>query len=408
MDHQEPVNNNNLENPQTPVPEITTDEVPNSIVNDVPLPEAPVDEVPEGAFEPSTVLDLPGMSSETLAKIEAQLANEFASLSREFVEARKPRIEYLLKRIDQLIADAENHDREWNQICSSKIKQIEAVFTAPEHYLLGTSKEEPNEEDLKSLISQVIAPLDLDDIAARNDELPYSVFFKKIIRPYETQLDALHNQYIYQSALINQNVERNQSIIWKQYLQDILDMRNELIDKTYLELTSLYEEFHDIRPGKVAASEWNHYYRSVVPSGDIPEEKFQQVRLKRGNIDSYYDIDNRYFKKNKIKLTKAKMDVLEGLSEFEAKQRGHDVPQRDDIIVNLTSCAGLTQDEVDDDLGLLRACTRKPASYKNSRQNSDDMQSETNLEFEKKVQLTEDEHRSPSVMPDAAAAVLTG
>lgn len=323
-------------------------------------PETPVlgsgPEVPQGPFEVTTVLDLPAMSLDKLAVIEAQLAAEFHSLSKEYVDARAVRTKYLLDSIDLLIAAAENQDREWSTVYGQKTKNLEKVIAAPENHLLGLRQEKYNDETLRALIALIVAPQDLDDIATRNEKLPFAQHFKKISAPYETQLQALRNHYDYQNALIDNNVKRNQEIIWEQYLQAMLDRRNDLIDKTYHELAQLYEEFHGIREERTAVLDWNHYYRSVVPVSEIANSQpHLQLRLKRGNIDSYYDIDNRYFKKNKIQLTKAKMDALDRARTFEAKQRGHSIPQQEKVTVKLTTCSGLTQDEVDADLETFRS-----------------------------------------------------
>lgn len=350
MEHQEPVVRQELEE--------STGNVPSE--SNEPTPEIPVlesgPEVPQGPFDPSTILDLPAMSLDKLAIIEALLAAEFNSLSKEYVDARAERTKYLLSIIDELILAAESHDREWSTIYGEKTKNLEKVIAAPEHYLLGMSEEKYNDETLRALVALIVAPKDLDDIAARNDKLPFAQHFRKISKPYETQLQALRNQYDYQNALIDNNVTRNKEIIWEQYLQAMLDRRDDLIEKTHHELAKLYEEFHGIRAERSAILDWNHYFKSVVPVSEMADsEPHLQVRLKRENVDSYYDIDNRYFKKNKIQLTKAKMDALENLREFEAKQRGHGMPHHEEATVKLTSCSGLTQDEVDADLEALRS-----------------------------------------------------
>lgn len=350
MEHLEPVARQEPENIQISLPHDAGESRPETPV----LESGP--EVPQGPFEVSTVLDLPAMSLDKLAVIEAQLAAEFNSLSKEYVDARAVRTKKLLDVIDLLIAAAENQDREWSTIYGQKTNNVEKVIAAPENFLLGLRHEKYNDETLRALIALIVAPQDLDDIAARNEKLPFAQHFKKISAPYETQLQALRNHYDYQNALIDNNVRRNQEIIWEQYLQAMLDRRNDLIDKTYHELAQLYEEFHGIREERNAVLDWKHYYRSVVPVSEMANSQSHlQLRLKRGNVDSYYDIHNRYFKKNKIQLTKAKMDALDWARTFEAKQRGHSVPQQDKVTVKLTTCSGLTQDEVDADLETFRS-----------------------------------------------------
>lgn len=351
MEHLEPVVKSETDNSHVATPPADVEDKP-----EVSVPENSTVQVPEGPFEPSTILDLPGMSLDKLAIIEGQLASEFASLSKDFVDARAARTDYLLKIIDKLISAAEKYDREWSKIYGKETKDIEKVIAAPEHYLLGLSREKYSDDNLNTVLSLIVAPRDLDDIAARNDQLPFAKYFKKISEPYEAQLNALRNHYDYQNSLINNNVERYQEIIWEQYLQDMLDRRSDLIDKTHQQLTQLYEEYYGVQGNRMAAKDWNFYYRSVVSTHEMGEsDPNLQARLKRENIDSYYDIDNRYFKKNKIQLTKTKLDALDEWKEFEAQQRSRTIPQCEKAKVKLTTCEGLSQDEVDDDILALRS-----------------------------------------------------
>lgn len=335
---------------------ITQDEDSNG--SDVYLPEVPLDQVPKAPFEPATIPDLPSMTLDKLAAIEGQLASEFASLSKEYVDARAARIDHLLKLIDELISAADGHDRLWTKIYNEETKHLEHMIAAPELYLLGYIPDRMSDDDLKELLSQVVAPRDLDDIRARSENLPFAHYFKKIFQPYEKQLDALRNHYDYQIKMIDNNVKQNQIIVWKRYQEDLLDQRNALIERTNHELSKLYEEYHGIRANQMAANDWDYYFKSVVPIQDMAEDEESpdvQERHKRGNIDSYYDIDNRYFKKNKIQLTKTKLDALERWQTFEAQQGARKIPQRPDVKVRLTECDGLSQDEVDDDILLIRS-----------------------------------------------------
>ena len=78
----------------------------------------------------------------------------------------------------------------------------------------------------------------------------------------------------------------------------------------------------------------------------IETRLFQMIR------DNYYDSNNSYFKKNKIELTNEKYRILSQLERFERSQAAH--ANTSNISYKLNSCSGLSDNEIVNDIHLLR------------------------------------------------------
>lgn len=316
-------------------------------------------------FEPSEITKLPSMSLEQLINIEEKLAREFSTLSKDYLLARKSRLEFCIRHAQEQINAAQLHDQKWAAIYTAETKKIETLNNALENHILKKRPHPLGDDELEDLLSHIESPLSLDDLfVRRKSKLPFATYFERMITPYETQLNAFKNENKYQSNLIDQNVRRYKLITWRQYRRDIVEHRRKLIEDTCQELNDLYEEYHGVKANKLATEDWSKYFRSVVPVTDMGSEGLIQKRLKRDNIDSYYDIDNPFYKKNKIRLTKIKSDSLQELGHFELSQQSQSIPQCESANVKLASCSGLSRSEVDDDLLILRQAKSVKDEYK--------------------------------------------
>jgi len=322
---------------------------------------------PSEPFDPELLSKLPAMTSDQLSQLEEVLSSEFTSLSKKFLVARQVRVENMLAAIDQQIKLCQANDEQWTQKYNHEIGVIERLANNTEdHVIAGTKGSGPQklyispenfDSNVSNLMSNLVLPMDLDDIFnERGDELPFSPQFKKIIQQFRDQLDALKNQKSYQEDLVDANTEKNRGILWKQYKRDAQERRQQLIDQTYLELNELYKEYYGVADNKMANLEASQYYRSVVSVDDMKNGHEGQVgRFAPGNIDSYYDVDAPYYKNNRIEATDARVVALYRLHQFEAEQRKYTIPQLDEANVKLSGLQGLTQEETDLDLLVLRA-----------------------------------------------------
>lgn len=325
---------------------------------------------PEVPFAPLIIDQLPNMTIDQLAKLESQLSKEFSDLSRNYLDARKSRIDTLIKNVDAQIKTFQDNDAEWTDLYLNQIKALEDYVAYPEAVMQRAEK-------FHELIESVKLPYELDDVfSGRKDTLPFANYFRRIIQPHQKELMALSHLRTYLTMLVDQLAEKNRVILWNQVRSDIVEHKDKLIKDTYEELYQLHKEYYGVNSNEICNLDNQSYYRSVVPA-PIPEPNEQlQARLSTDNIDSFNDIDNRYFKKNKIEITSTKYDALDQLHNFEQEQSSYAIPQLDNARVVLAGCLGLGEADIDADLTLIRGRKRgandKEATGGSSKQKTSD------------------------------------
>lgn len=331
----------------------------------LPLPELRESPSDSGAgpFNAELIASLPYMTLEHLSLLEDELSKEFALLAKEFTAARSARVEDILAVIDTQIKKCKARDAAWSRTYTQKVHTIEKLANYTEDTLLADKRRglKNVEQELAQLAATSELPTDIDDIfGKRQQDLPFADYFADIIAPFQQHLVALSNQKHLQTDLIEHNVDRYRLLVWKQYKRDAMEYRQHLIDETYHQLLQLHSEYNGVREETLAAMGNAHYYRSVVSPESLQRDEGydQQQRLEAGNIDSYFDIDNPYARRNKIEITDTKMDALNRLLTFAAQQCQYTIPQIDDAVVKLSACRGLTEEEADADLALLRQLKR--------------------------------------------------
>lgn len=328
------------------------------------LQQPPDSDVP---FSPTLIEQLPNMSVEEITKLEILISREFSALSRDYLEARKSRIDSLLKSVNAQIKIIQGHDAEWTDLYLNQLAALEDYIAYPEALVQHSKR-------FKELLGSVKLPWELDDLFhSRGDQLPFAKYFQQIILPYQKELMALDNQRNYSSALVDQLAEKNHFILWNQYRADIVEYKEKLVRQTYAELAELHEEYYGINSNEMLVRGNKSYYRSVVPVSGSDLNESTQMRLAPTNIDSFSDIENRYHKKNKIEITSSKYDALERLRVFNTEQGKHAIPQVYDATVKLVGCLGLTEEDISADLALISSQTRvlKENLQRNSGSNSE-------------------------------------
>lgn len=323
-------------------------------------------------FDPKLISSLPGLSSDHLSQLEEMLSSEFSSLARQYLEARAVRVDQMLAAIDTQIKNCQQSDRQWSDKYAAEMELISRLGTHTESQILaGNKKSSPTsmqafDLEIDDLMAHLVLPTVIDDLfSGRGDQLPFAPQFHRIIQQYRAQLDALANQKTYQTELVEENVEKTKTLLWKQYKLDASEYRQKLIDDTYLELNELYQEYYGIKDNSVATTDAASYYRSLVSVEDMRRENDEnQHQFAVTNIDSYYDIDDRYYKNNRVQITDAKRAALDRLHTFHAQQTNYSIPQVEEATVHLSGLQGLTQEETDSDLLLLRSTSTKVAEDK--------------------------------------------
>lgn len=322
-----------------------------------------------GPFEPEMIANLPQLSIQQLSKLEECISEEFASLAQEYVAARKSRVEYMQKNVESQIKKFQHNDSSWSNFYNQQVQLIETLSTLTENSVIkdNSSSRHHNkyhhasaldfEKELQQLMASLELPLDFDDVFKhRMGDLPFAEYFREIVDLHKAQLVALMQLNRYQSDLIETITEKNKVILWKQYREDVLEYKNKLINETRQELENLHNEYHGINSNASVANTNMHYYRSVVPVEiSKSDSRHGAQRLLSTKIhDKYHGVDNIYYRNNRVEITDTKIAAQKRYREFSQQQNKYKIPQLNTVSVKLGGCLGLTKEELDADLALIR------------------------------------------------------
>ncbi|OBA20102.1 hypothetical protein METBIDRAFT_45324 [Metschnikowia bicuspidata var. bicuspidata NRRL YB-4993] len=320
-----------------------------------------------GPFEPEMIANLPQMTIQQLSKLEDCISDEFALLAREYVQARKSRVEYMQKNIESQIRTFQQNDTSWSSFYNQQVKLIDTLTNLTENNVIGDNTSSCHqkiddtvleiETQLKQLTASIELPLDLDVVFKHElGDLPFAEYFKEIVDLHKAQLVALLHHIQYQSDLTESITEKNRVIFWKQYKADVLQYKEKLINQTCQELENLHKEYHGISSEANEANTNSHYYRSVVPveMSKADARCNTQYLLSTKNLDKYHGFDNIYFRNHRIEITDTKKAVQRRFQEFLDQQNQYKIAQLDSVAVKLAGCMGLSKEEAENDLALMR------------------------------------------------------
>lgn len=338
-------------------------------------------------FEDALLPTLAYKTPEELNKIESNLLNEFKSLSHDYITSRQSRISHMISSLVYYIKTFSENDKNWSKIYNFEIETIESIKTNTEDLILSDLKLsnakdiidtlDEYELELKELFNNIQSPLEFDEIfdnkffnrIIKSDEnlshantLPFPNQFHKIIKTFGKHLHGIKNENKYQINLIKANVKSNSKILWNQYYNDLISHKNNLINDTYDELNQLYKEYNDINENEKIISDNKFYNKSIISINNL--KSYENL-----NQDNYYNVDNRYYKKNKIELTNIKKNIESKLKKFNGIQRSYGDQ------IKLNACSGLNENEIDNDLLIMR-------SLGNTKSSKNHDQGNTNVESE--------------------------
>ena len=322
-----------------------------------------------GPFDPEMIAYLPKMSIQHLSKLEDYIGNEFASLAREYVTARKARVQYMLKAVEHEIKKFQHNDTSWSKLYNQQVQRIETLTNFTEnniikantstrlHGKLNQCRISEFNSELEDLIADIELPLHLDDVFEhRLDELPFAEYFREIINLHKGQLDALLRHIQYQSGMTESITEKNREILWNQYRHDVLEYKGKAINQICNELEELHKEYYGVSSSSNMTISDGRYYRSVVPI-EMSKAAAQHSSLHFSSIknhDMYHGVDNVYFRNNRIEITDSKLAAQRTAREFADQQKKYKIPQLDTVSIKLGGCFGATKDEMESDLVLIR------------------------------------------------------
>mmetsp|Transcript_6767 Transcript_6767/g.8561 ORF Transcript_6767/g.8561 Transcript_6767/m.8561 type:complete len:435 (+) Transcript_6767:38-1342(+) len=325
-------------------------------------------------FKESHLSNLAHSSIEELTNIENVISQEFNSLSKEYLNSRATRINQLINSLDYFISKVSEDETDWLEVFRTQTETINNIKTNTEDLILssktGSVKNicdtlDEYEDTLKYLFQNIQSPLSLlgnykvnflskGDATNKGRQLPFEGQFDNVIRPYGNDLKSILGESHYNHLLLESTTRANSTIIWKQYQSDLIAYKNKLINETYEQLNDLFKEHHNINKGELSNKSKEKYYRSVISQNDLKRsyDAANSDTAVSNNHDNYYDSNNSYFKKNKIELTNEKYRILSKLERFEKSQTTHS--NNPNIIYRLNSCSGLSSNEIDNDINLLR------------------------------------------------------
>lgn len=325
-------------------------------------------------FKESHISNLAHSSIEELTNFEDDISKQFNSLSKEYLNSRVARINHLINSINYFISKFAEDETEWLEVFSTQTETINNIKTNTEDLILSCKTGSINdicdtldeyEDTLNYLFQNIRSPLSFlgnykvnilsrGDAANRARQLPFEGQFDNVIRPYGNDLKSILGESHYNHLLLESNTRANSTIIWKQYQSDLVAYKNKLINETYEQLNDLYKEYHNVNKGELNNKDKEQYYRSVISPADLKRsyDTVNRDSAVSNNHDNYYDSNNSYFKKNKIELTNEKYRILSQLERFERSQAAH--ANTSNIGYKLNSCSGLSDNEIVNDIHLLR------------------------------------------------------
>lgn len=329
-------------------------------------------------FAPFSPQDLPLLTllaPDQLASLEKQLSTEFSQLSREYVKVRQQRVSRMLDMVNQALNQTVAHEQEWNQICLRESETALAMKTHFERAILDNTVDFDTlglyERELDRIIASLKLPRDidplLDDISqqpaseiggssrkrVKLQRPPFPYLFDQVFAAHKRLIRAAENEKSYQINLVEANAKANKDIVWMQYYREMCRYRRELIDDTVSELYELHNRYHDVNYHQPKHEKAVQYYRSKLTPrhmarlrdrpelGAVEPTAAESVRdlLARSRDPHYTDLDNDYAAKNPVEI----LDIRKAIATT-APFAG----------ANLTTCVGLSVDEIDADMKLLK------------------------------------------------------
>ncbi|RLV92684.1 hypothetical protein JA1_002997 [Spathaspora sp. JA1] len=284
-------------------------------------------------------------SIDELTKLEQDISSEFKTLAQQYLTSRLSRINTMIDKITNSIKLTSTNDKNWLKIFNFEFETINNIKTNCEDLILNeNSKDILNsvdeyEKELQEIFNNLQSPLDFDDIITNDeglDKLPFPYLFNQVFTPHKKHLQAVVEEKDYQTRLIMNLAQGNSVVIWKQYYRNMIQRKQQLVQETLDELTSLYREYHNLDVNKVINNQNKYYYKSVITTQELNKTK---------NHDSgYVDIRNtRLIPRNKIELTATRKRIRKSKRVYKLDETQRVLP-----------CQGLNDGEIEQDLWLLK------------------------------------------------------
>lgn len=300
-------------------------------------------------FDVAAIADLPDMTNEELKELEVKVQKEFKSITRDYLKARLVRINSMIDSLDKHINFFRDNFDNWNDDYEAVVRQIHDIRYAQEEICLGRNDPNYSTNDISEMFANYTSPFDFDTYLNHQElhTLPFDESFQNLILKFNKELLGLLNEQKRHIKLLQDRVDDNKKIIWLRYRANLLDKKNQLLNDHLQELSMLNDlEQKIIRNEPIVDTnglirDWDTYHNSLIPPN---------TKLTKDNTRDY--ISNKKILNNKIELTNIKHNNLFGLKRFRESQY---VPQMNpNKRTRLLDCSGLSKDEVDHDLSLIK------------------------------------------------------
>ena len=288
--------------------------------------------------------EMANMSVDELNNLEQQLATEFNSLSKEYLESRLSRINTILDKLNSLIKYATANDKSWLKIYNFEIETINSIMTNTEDLIIsnnGDLKNKPDllksideyQEELKEIFKNLQSPFDFDSTFRfdNNDnlngqsnpnlsKLPFSYLFNDYFKKHRDALNAIIKEKDYQANLLYNNLYGNRVILWKQYYNKLNQQKQKLIDRTNDQLNQLYKDYYHLNEQKNLDFSERHYYRSLLTPNELSTTIDDSINtvdtqdvasvLETDHDSNYIELDTRHKTKSKIEISDIRKKII--------------------------------------------------------------------------------------------------
>lgn len=348
----------------------------------------------EFEFQEEVISNLTKLSNDQLLKLEKDIGEEFSRLGRSYIEARLVRIHQMIEKLNNSIKLVNLNDKNWLKIYNFEIETINNIKTNTEDLILvneGLLSNKPDlirsideyEQELLEIFKSLQSPLNFDESInnCQNSKLPLPYLFDAFAKNHKTNLQTIINEKNYQTNLLKNLAKSNSTIIWKQYHHKLMNRKQELIDNTLHELYQLNKQYQLQDQNISYSNNINHYYKSLLSPQELIDcySKENQNTINSKNLSAiiknsrdpkYYNLnDNTYINKNKVELSDIRKNIIKNHNLFNSQQNYSQNPNKR---VKLNTCTGLSHNQIDNDLDMIKQGIRIIEAYRDDVNNEDD------------------------------------
>lgn len=189
------------------------------------------------------------MSASDLASLEKSIARDFRNLASRYVKARLIRAYAVRHSLQKLLDDAAATDKSWKRIVSFELDTIASITSNAEELVNGSpnllSSLREYDDELAAVCRSLHGPLDFDKsiTLASDHTVPFHERLSFFLAPHVRRLDAISQTRQYHAKLVARTSRANASFAWRQYRDDVVAKKHDLIASTEADIAKLDAEY---------------------------------------------------------------------------------------------------------------------------------------------------------------------